>query len=117
MGVNHTAYVSTDIVVSNSSFTTSCLAPVAKVINDKFGIVEGLMTKVHATTAVQMAVATKLCGIYEAIKGMYFVGTSSSGKAALLNVFLRGLLEDFQSCAATGTGSCALPHVHEQCQH
>ena len=56
MGVNHTSY-STDMnVVSNASCTTNCLAPLAKVIDDNFGIVEGLMTTVHATTSTQKTV-------------------------------------------------------------
>ncbi|WP_396157380.1 type I glyceraldehyde-3-phosphate dehydrogenase [Flavobacterium sp.] len=54
MGVNHLEAKATDIVVSNASCTTNCLAPLAKVINDNFGIVEGLMTTVHATTSTQM---------------------------------------------------------------
>jgi len=54
MGVNHTEAKATDTVVSNASCTTNCLAPLAKVINDNFGIVEGLMTTVHATTSSQM---------------------------------------------------------------
>lgn len=54
MGVNHTKALATDKVVSNASCTTNCLAPLAKVINDNFGIVEGLMTTVHATTSTQM---------------------------------------------------------------
>merc|ERR1739849_25410 len=45
-----------DTVVSNASCTTNCLAPLAKVINDKFGLVEGLMTTVHAMTATQLTV-------------------------------------------------------------
>jgi len=52
MGVNHTTYNGQDIV-SNASCTTNCLAPLAKVVNDNFGIVSGLMTTVHATTATQ----------------------------------------------------------------
>lgn len=52
MGVNQNTYAGQEIV-SNASCTTNCLAPLAKVINDKFGIVEGLMTTVHATTATQ----------------------------------------------------------------
>ena len=56
MGVNNTKYTSDMNVVSNASCTTNCLAPVAKVLNDKFGIVEGLMTTVHATTATQKTV-------------------------------------------------------------
>merc|ERR1712188_218385 len=56
MGVNHTQYQKSDTVLSNASCTTNCLAPIAKVINDKFEIVEGLMTTVHATTATQKTV-------------------------------------------------------------
>ncbi|MCX8649151.1 glyceraldehyde-3-phosphate dehydrogenase [Gilliamella sp. B2776] len=55
MGVNDKEYAGQDIV-SNASCTTNCLAPLAKVINDNFGIVEGLMTTVHATTATQKTV-------------------------------------------------------------
>ncbi len=55
MGVNHASYAGQDIV-SNASCTTNCLAPIAKVLNDKFGIVSGLMTTVHATTATQKTV-------------------------------------------------------------
>merc|ERR1719218_594794 len=56
MGVNHTEYTSAETVVSNASCTTNCLAPLAKAIHDKFGIVEGLMTTVHAMTANQLTV-------------------------------------------------------------
>ena len=56
MGVNHDKYTSDMNIVSNASCTTNCLAPLAKVINDNFGIVEGLMTTVHATTATQLTV-------------------------------------------------------------
>merc|ERR1739844_294257 len=56
MGVNHENYQSSDTVVSNASCTTNCLAPLTKVIHDKFGIVEGLMTTVHAMTATQLTV-------------------------------------------------------------
>ncbi|OMP30801.1 MULTISPECIES: type I glyceraldehyde-3-phosphate dehydrogenase [Mangrovimonas] len=56
MGVNHTEAKASDTIVSNASCTTNCLAPVAKVLNDNFGIVEALMTTVHATTATQLTV-------------------------------------------------------------
>ena len=55
MGVNHNSYAGEDIV-SNASCTTNCLAPLAKVVNDHYGIVSGLMTTVHATTATQKPV-------------------------------------------------------------
>lgn len=55
MGVNHDTYAG-ESIVSNASCTTNCLAPVAKVLNDNFGIVDGLMTTVHATTATQKTV-------------------------------------------------------------
>lgn len=55
MGVNHKEYASQE-VISNASCTTNCLAPLAKVVNDNFGIVEALMTTVHATTATQKTV-------------------------------------------------------------
>ncbi len=54
-GVNHETYAGQDII-SNASCTTNCLAPISKVLNDKFGIVRGLMTTVHAATATQKTV-------------------------------------------------------------
>ncbi len=56
MGVNHKDVKASDSIVSNASCTTNCLAPMAKVLNDAFGIEEALMTTVHATTATQMTV-------------------------------------------------------------
>jgi glyceraldehyde 3-phosphate dehydrogenase len=56
MGVNHKKVKASDTIVSNASCTTNCLAPLAKVLNDNFGIEEGLMTTVHATTASQLTV-------------------------------------------------------------
>ena len=56
MGVNHEMYESSMNIVSNASCTTNCLAPIAKVLNDAFGIKDGLMTTIHATTATQNTV-------------------------------------------------------------
>lgn len=56
MGVNHKSYSKDLTIVSNASCTTNCLAPLAKVLHDNFGIVEALMTTVHATTATQKTV-------------------------------------------------------------
>lgn len=56
MGVNHKEVKPTDTIISNASCTTNCLAPIAKVLNDEFGISEALMTTVHATTATQLTV-------------------------------------------------------------
>jgi len=56
MGVNHKDIKDSDIIVSNASCTTNCLAPVAKVLHDNFGIEEALMTTIHAATATQLTV-------------------------------------------------------------
>jgi glyceraldehyde 3-phosphate dehydrogenase len=56
MGVNNEQYESSMDIVSNASCTTNCLAPIAKVINDEFGLKEGLMTTIHAVTATQQTV-------------------------------------------------------------
>ncbi len=56
MGVNHKDVKATDTIISNASCTTNCLAPIAKVLNDKFGIEEALMTTIHAATSTQYTV-------------------------------------------------------------
>lgn len=56
MGVNEDKMTKEDAIISNASCTTNCLAPIAKILNDEFGIVEGLMTTVHAATASQLVV-------------------------------------------------------------
>lgn len=60
MGVNHMKYEPSYDVVSNASCTTNCLAPIVKVLNDEFGIVEGLMTTVHASTSKQQTVDSRV---------------------------------------------------------
>lgn len=56
MGVNHNELKPEQLIISNASCTTNCLAPIAKVLNDNFGIIEGLMTTIHAVTATQKTV-------------------------------------------------------------
>jgi glyceraldehyde 3-phosphate dehydrogenase len=56
MGVNHTLLKPTDVIISNASCTTNCLAPMAKIVHDHLGIVEGLMTTIHSVTASQSTV-------------------------------------------------------------
>ncbi|WP_185869592.1 type I glyceraldehyde-3-phosphate dehydrogenase [Blattabacterium cuenoti] len=56
MGVNHKNMKKDDIIISNASCTTNCLSPIVKVLNDNFGILEGLMTTIHASTATQKVV-------------------------------------------------------------
>ena len=56
VGVNHTDYKTSDTVVSSALCTSNCLAPLAKVVNDKLGLMEGLMTTFHAMTATQLTV-------------------------------------------------------------
>src|SRR5690554_7494346 len=56
MGVNHEQMTAEENIISNASCTTNCLAPMAKIINDNFGMVEGLMTTIHAATASQSVI-------------------------------------------------------------
>ncbi|WWP02280.1 MAG: type I glyceraldehyde-3-phosphate dehydrogenase [Candidatus Dasytiphilus stammeri] len=68
MGVNHNNYVGENII-SNASCTTNCIAPLAQIINQKFGIIEGLMTTIHATTATQKTVDSVSCKAWREGRG------------------------------------------------
>lgn len=70
MGVNHKDYETEQTVISNASCTTNCLAPVAKVLHDKWGITEGLMTTVHAVTASQRTVDSSIEGDWRGARSM-----------------------------------------------
>jgi glyceraldehyde 3-phosphate dehydrogenase len=89
MGVNQNSYESGMTVVSNASCTTNCLAPMAKAVNDKFGIVEGLMTTVHAVTATQKTVDGPSMKDWRGGRGAGFnIIPSSTGAAKAVGVVI-----------------------------
>lgn len=89
MGVNSDTYTKDMKIVSNASCTTNCLAPLASVINDKFGIVEGLMTTVHATTATQKTVDGPSKKDWRGGRGAAFnIIPSSTGAAKAVGVVI-----------------------------
>jgi len=96
MGVNHKLLTADQTIVSNASCTTNCLAPIAKVLNDKFGIVEGLMSTIHAVTATQKTVDGPSAKDWRGGRGAYQnIIPSSTGAAkavALVIPALKGKL-------------------------
>lgn len=89
MGVNHDKYTADMNVVSNASCTTNCLAPIAKVLNDNFGIVEGLMTTVHAVTATQKTVDGPSAKDWRGGRGAYQnIIPSSTGAAKAVGLVI-----------------------------
>ncbi len=96
MGVNHKELKADQNIVSNASCTTNCLAPIAKVLNDKFGILEGLMSTIHAVTATQKTVDGPSAKDWRGGRGAYQnIIPSSTGAAkavALVIPALKGKL-------------------------
>ncbi|RWY50965.1 type I glyceraldehyde-3-phosphate dehydrogenase [Mucilaginibacter gilvus] len=89
MGVNHKLLKAEQTIVSNASCTTNCLAPIAKVLDDKFGIVEGLMTTVHAVTATQKTVDGPSAKDWRGGRGAYQnIIPSSTGAAKAVGLVL-----------------------------
>ncbi len=89
MGVNQDKYTKDMKIVSNASCTTNCLAPLASVINDKFGIVDGLMTTVHSTTATQKTVDGPSKKDWRGGRGAAFnIIPSSTGAAKAVGVVI-----------------------------
>lgn len=89
MGVNHSSYSADMTIVSNASCTTNCLAPIAKVLNDNFGILEGLMTTVHAVTATQKTVDGPSAKDWRGGRGAYQnIIPSSTGAAKAVGLVI-----------------------------
>jgi glyceraldehyde 3-phosphate dehydrogenase len=89
MGVNHTQLKAEQTIVSNASCTTNCLAPIAKVLNDKFGIEEGLMSTIHAVTATQKTVDGPSAKDWRGGRGAYQnIIPSSTGAAKAVGLVL-----------------------------
>jgi glyceraldehyde 3-phosphate dehydrogenase len=89
MGVNHNKYTADMSIVSNASCTTNCLAPIAKVLNDNFGILEGLMTTVHAVTATQKTVDGPSAKDWRGGRGAYQnIIPSSTGAAKAVGLVI-----------------------------
>jgi glyceraldehyde 3-phosphate dehydrogenase len=89
MGVNNSSYTKDMTIVSNASCTTNCLAPIAKVLNDKFGILEGLMTTVHAATATQKTVDGPSAKDWRGGRGAYQnIIPSSTGAAKAVGLVI-----------------------------
>ncbi|TDG36689.1 type I glyceraldehyde-3-phosphate dehydrogenase [Pedobacter changchengzhani] len=89
MGVNHHKLTADQTIVSNASCTTNCLAPIAKVLNDKFGIVEGLMSTIHAVTATQKTVDSPSAKDWRGGRGGFSnIIPSSTGAAKAVGMVL-----------------------------
>jgi glyceraldehyde 3-phosphate dehydrogenase len=89
MGVNHWELKADQTIVSNASCTTNCLAPIAKVLNDKFGIEEGLMSTIHAVTATQKTVDGPSAKDWRGGRGAYQnIIPSSTGAAKAVGLVL-----------------------------
>lgn len=92
MGVNNTSYSADMTIVSNASCTTNCLAPIAKVLHDNFGILEGLMTTVHAVTATQKTVDSPSAKDWRGGRGAYQnIIPSSTGAAKAVGLVIPSL--------------------------
>lgn len=107
--VNHNTLKNEDFVCSAASCTTNCLAPVAKVLNDKFGIVKGLMTTIHAVTNDQAIVDSYHSDWRRSRAGWQNIVPTSTGAAAAVGLVLpelKGKLDGMAMRVPTLTGSC-----------
>lgn len=108
LGVNDDSYKSGDVAVSNASCTTNCLAPIARVLQDSFGIVEGLMTTVHAYTSDQSLHDSPHSDLRRARAGAVSIIPTTTGAAAAVGLVipeLKGKLNGMALRVPTPTGS------------
>jgi len=107
MGVNHKLLTAANTIVSNASCTTNCLAPIAKVLNDSFGIEEGLMSTVHAVTATQKTVDSPSAKDWRGGRGAYQnIIPSSTGAAKAVTLVipeLKGKLTGIKAAMKTAS--------------
>ena len=110
LGVNEEKFTTADTIVSNASCTTNCLAPVAKVINDNFGLEEGLMTTIHAVTATQPTVdgpsKKDLRGARGALQNIIPASTGAAKAVTLCIPELKGKLTGMAFRVPTADVSC-----------
>jgi len=109
MGVNDCDITADDICISNASCTTNCLAPVAKVLHEKFGIVNGLMTTVHSYTNDQQVLDFPHKDLYRARAAAVNIIPTTTGAAAAVGLVLpelQGKLTGYSLRVPTPTGSC-----------
>ena len=108
-GVNHDSLTAEDLIVSNASCTTNCLSPVAKVLNDKIGIVKGFMTTIHSYTGDQPTLDRRHKDLYRArAAAMAMIPTSTGAAKALKEVLpeLEGKLDGTSMRVPTPNVSC-----------
>lgn len=99
MGVNHEKMTPQDIIFSNASCTTNCLAPVVKVLHENFGVVEGLMTTVHAVTSTQLVVDGPLKKWRRGRSALNNIIPTSTGAAKALSIVMPELKGKIQAMA------------------
>jgi glyceraldehyde 3-phosphate dehydrogenase len=119
-GVNHDVLTKDDLVVSNASCTTNCLAPVAKVLNDSIGIEKGMMTTIHSYTGDQPTLDTMHKDLYRARAAAMSMIPTSTGAAKAVGLVLpelNGKLDGVRNPRADPECFGGRPQVHRQTQN
>jgi glyceraldehyde 3-phosphate dehydrogenase len=107
-GVNHDTLTKDDVVVSNASCTTNCLAPVAKVLHDAVGIDKGMMTTIHSYTGDQPTLDTMHKDLYRARAAALSMIPTSTGAAKAVGLVLPSAMVYFLE---SRSGRCFMPHM------